>query len=848
MLALSEGGPTKNADQEIVFKLTDVQGQGLVKHLPFVIDQFPPVITTTDQYVVGDFDGDGIINSDDVCHAGGPLIDPAQCQTICVDAGLSGAECTEAQTLCYQQAAKVAPGDPDCDGFDNDFDGLMDAEDINETNNLNYHSPKFDIAGNLLTPPVPISFTITDNASNLQAHPKAVLVRIHKVSGLRYNPNDPIVHIMQLDAGKIDYGQNVSEFWAFQGQDIGNIDGQYCYRVHAVDLAGTLGSDEGVSAPACFVVDTKSPSLSVISPMQDDRGFGEYSKASQYFTVALRPTPAGQSGTFPILFDSPAETITLRFIPQGDRSAIEPTEFEIPANYLDEVTQDLQGKITAVTSDGIVDATIWSLQDYADLVAMGEEEFALPDGMYQVQYVAADKAGNTTVIDGGMIQRVRGDGPPEVPRITGFKPSRNPSNNSTAFTGMIPADVGQGDAWAHLPVVVASGKDFVQTLKLNTSTIQAGTVVGLDARPNGELVEPHLGIGLNQNGTLQVFSRPDGRSPGTVTTIPGVFSNTPIWVRVERKGEIVEVSYSTDGLTFTVAGSQNLGTGSLLVGPFLDGAPGSTVIYTLPDADWVIGKKDVNSSSCGDALALFSVQDMVLADRVITVGQVRSNGAFELGSDAVIQGDLYGGSTAFLRERAQIQGNAAIFGTLTRQNATVITGSLTQGQALTPCSLPSLPSLSVGAQNITVANDQILQLVPGNYGDLTVYSRATLKLSSGTYRFKSFQVEPDVKIELDARTSLLDIQVRDFMSLGDRFVMNPTAGSVPSLIRFTSRQTADLRLGTDSKFVGNLLAPNAAVFVNSRPNQQGQAQFYGRLQAKKVRVEPDSRLDAFTLP
>jgi hypothetical protein len=93
-----------------------------------------------------------------------------------------------------------------------------------------------------------------------------------------------------------------------------------------------------------------------------------------------------------------------------------------------------------------------------------------------------------------------------------------------------------------------------------------------------------------------------------------------------------------------------------------------------------------------------------------------------------------------------------------------------------------------------------------------------------------------------------NIQVRDFMALGDRFLMVPTPGSVPSLIQFTSRQTADLRLGTDSKFVGNLLAPNAAVIVNSRPNQQGQAQFYGRLQAKKVRVEPDSWLDAFTVP
>jgi hypothetical protein len=453
------------------------------------------------------------------------------------------------------------------------------------------------------------------------------------------------------------------------------------------------------------------------------------------------------------------------------------------------------------------------------------------------------------VVDGGLIQKARGDGPPVPPQVRGTTPSRTPGTPSTTYTStLLDSTFGKGETRPHITVTMAENKDFVQTLKVNTTTIQPGMVVGLDARVNGEPVEPHISIGLNQNGTMVVQTRPDGSSPGTVVTIPGNFANTPIWVRVERKGEIVEVSYSTNGTTFIVVGNQNLGKGSLVVGPYLDGTPGSTISWTLPDSDWIIGKKDVNASSCGDALALFSQQDMNLADRVQTFGQVRSNGGFELGADAQIQGNFYGGSSAFLRERAKIQGNASIYGALTRQNQTVITGTLTQGQALLPCTLPSLPTLTVGTQNITVANNQTLQLAPGNYGDLVVYSRATLKLRSGVYKFKSFRIEPDVILELDARTSILDIQVRDLMSLGDRFVMNLTQGSVPALVQFTSRQTSDLRLGTDSKFVGKLLAPNAYVWVNSRPNQQGQAQFYGRLHAKRVRIEPDSRLDALVLP
>ena len=96
---------------------------------------------------------------------------------------------------------------------------------------------------------------------------------------------------------------------------------------------------------------------------------------------------------------------------------------------------------------------------------------------------------------------------------------------------------------------------------------------------------------------------------------------------------------------------------------------------------------------------------------------------------------------------------------------------------------------------------------------------------------------------------------------------NPTILSFLVLVGIVGAQTVDeefankpypillvhgfntsLRLGTDSRFIGLLQAPLADIDVNSRPNQIGEATFYGTVQGKTIRLEPDVLVESLSLP
>ena len=141
-----------------------------------------------------------------------------------------------------------------------------------------------------------------------------------------------------------------------------------------------------------------------------------------------------------------------------------------------------------------------------------------------------------------------------------------------------------------------------------------------------------------------------------------------------------------------------------------------------------------------------------------------------------------------------------------------------------------------------------LSLNPGQYGDVSIQANGILNLKTGTYQFKTLILQPDVKINLDALSGPLIVKVRDNMSFGDRFSMTLVPGSMPTQVRFYSQQTTGLRLGTDSRFIGLLQAPLADIDVNSRPNQVGEATFYGTVQGKTIRLEPDVLVESLSIP
>ena len=66
----------------------------------------------------------------------------------------------------------------------------------------------------------------------------------------------------------------------------------------------------------------------------------------------------------------------------------------------------------------------------------------------------------------------------------------------------------------------------------------------------------------------------------------------------------------------------------------------------------------------------------------------------------------------------------------------------------------------VFAENINLEPDRARTLQPGRYGDLRIASRSVVSLSTGTYYFDSWQLEPQAKVRIDNRAGTAIIYVR----------------------------------------------------------------------------------------
>ncbi len=110
------------------------------------------------------------------------------------------------------------------------------------------------------------------------------------------------------------------------------------------------------------------------------------------------------------------------------------------------------------------------------------------------------------------------------------------------------------------------------------------------------------------------------------------------------------------------------------------------------------------------------------------------------------------------------------------QNRGTITGGL-----ITPLAIPVLPALppfkpaTPGSSPITIGTSRTQILPPGTYGDLVLQPRGTLRLSGGTYHFRSIWAKTQSKITCDAPT---DVRVAKEMRADNRCYIGPAQGSV----------------------------------------------------------------------
>lgn len=242
------------------------------------------------------------------------------------------------------------------------------------------------------------------------------------------------------------------------------------------------------------------------------------------------------------------------------------------------------------------------------------------------------------------------------------------------------------------------------------------------------------------------------------------------------------------------------------------------------------------------ALLVFGSQGVELRDRAkVMGGPIASGSGVIIGNDATMQGSLEAVGSLTLRDRAKVEGNVRVSGSVIRGNSTLITGTVVTGATVV---LPALPetTFTTGNANITVNPDQTLELAPGSYGNVTVYSRAQVHFQPGVYKFASFWIDTDVKWHIH-NTSFAGVEVfaNTTFRLGDRDVVIPYDTSGGPILRVYTNQVGEMRMGTDLKLYGEFLAPKCNVILSSRTFS-----LKGGLYAKTVMLEPDAQINGST--
>jgi hypothetical protein len=243
----------------------------------------------------------------------------------------------------------------------------------------------------------------------------------------------------------------------------------------------------------------------------------------------------------------------------------------------------------------------------------------------------------------------------------------------------------------------------------------------------------------------------------------------------------------------------------------------------------------VGATALLSEFAVYSTARTDLRDSSLIRGAgAGSNAYVEIGCDAVLHGPLVSGGTAFLRERAQIQGDLVVHSTVQRQNGVFVGGATREGAPLTPVAM-AVGTVVPGSLDVTIPNGGSQHLAPGAYRDIVVNAGATLTVDSGEYQIRVLQFEPDTRLEVSASDMApTQLAIADGFRFGDRSRMTGVGSTTPLSLQITSSQSTELYIGTDTQLFGVITAPSASVQIASRAN------FNGAVYGGSVTVQPQA--------
>jgi hypothetical protein len=248
-------------------------------------------------------------------------------------------------------------------------------------------------------------------------------------------------------------------------------------------------------------------------------------------------------------------------------------------------------------------------------------------------------------------------------------------------------------------------------------------------------------------------------------------------------------------------------------------ACGGTVLRTLQSGQSTTITCPEAAHSC-----LFASQALTIKDRSDDMSDF-FGGSFSFGLDMVASGNGLSSGNGFLNSRSTILGNATLTGVLSGNRAGV-KGVLKEHTAVGAQAITVRSGTSSGADR-TIPSGTSSTLTPGAYGNVAVQTGpqggATLVLAtSGLYRFKSLQFDPDTRLSILGGSDVTVLAVDGNLALGDRFKMDSGGGArlqQSQVLAYTNGSAATV--GFDTIFTGTIAAPSALVTLQDRSYVSG---------------------------
>jgi HYR domain len=384
----------------------------------------------------------------------------------------------------------------------------------------------------------------------------------------------------------------------------------------------------------------------------------------------------------------------------------------------------------------------------------------------------------------------------------------------TVPANMVVEATGQAGA---VVTFVASGNDREDGAITPVCTPASGSTFALGAKTVACKVTDHTGASASASFTVTV-----------VDTSPPVFTFVP------------------PSMTTSTCSAANIGqaTATDKVGPvtITNNAPavfsdGPTVV-TWTAKDGAGNTTTATQTVTGACLTcVFGGQELDIKDRTHINGALVGAGKLYVGADGRIAGDAKASGNADLRDRATVTGTLRVAGTVSRASGVVI------GTLINPASVlaPTLSSktFTVGTGTVSIPADATRSLAPGNFGNMTISSRAKVTLTAGTYNFASLDIEPSVTLTLNTAGGPIIINVQGALVFKSQIAYVATS---PASITWYSNTSIDLEPQQLPAFPGTLVSPNGLLRIASQNTVNGCVEG-----GKIVDIEPDNTINGHGL-